>query len=573
MKMLVSIRFLIFATLFWIVGGLEAENLLADNGKVFDLQGFIDRQIQTGTNRVVIPPGHYRVTPKNGTHLRFQNLTNLEIIADGVEMVCTETRQAIGLIQCRNLHLRGLTVDYDPLPMTEGRIVALATNKSWVEFQIISGYPEDNLTERIEIYDPVTGELRRHDSGWVSDFQALGNHRYRIAKNPGYHYDSGQDIEQLGDILVTINQYPPHAGGHAVTLSHCTGVTVEDVTVYASPSFGFLEHQCEANTYLRCKIDRRSQQNDPVKRDFARMRSLAADAFHSTEATKGPAIIDCVAKFMGDDAVNIHGHYAMVTAGTGAVLRVAAPGRLAIEVGDPVEFLPFEGERPPDAVVTKIEPDHPITDGEKTFVKNLRLHQRTKDDLLAGGVKFYCLTLDREVTLPMGSLTASANRVGSGFLVKGCDFGYNRSRGILIKASHGQVLNNTITHGWMAGVLVSPEFWWLESGSSSDVIIAGNKIIGCREPAIQVLAPGGNGKPLLSGAHRDITISSNVISESVWPNIRVTSTSRLVVRDNQLTATNTAGALSRQKRHGQDNETTRAIVIDECFQPEFQPLP
>ena len=552
--------------------GFTAEEANTAIGRNFDLQGFINRQIQAGTNCVVIPPGRYRVTPKDGTHLLFQNLTNIEIIADGVEMICTETRQAIGLKQCCNLRLRGLTVDYDPLPMTEGRIVALAPDKSWVEFQIIEGYPEDHLVERIEIYNPATGELRRDTYyGW-GKFDRLGPGHYRVTKSPNYRYKSEVDTEEVGDVLVTNHAYPEGAGGHAVRLEQCTAVKLEGMTIYASPCFGFLEHQCDGTTYLGCKIDRRPLVADLVKRVFARMRSLDADAYHSSEATKGPTIIDCVAKFMGDDAVNIHGHYFMITASTGAVLRVAAPGRLSIQTGDPVEFLPFEGERPADAVVKKIEPDASITSDEIAFVKTLGITAHAKENLL-GGAEFFRITLDRPVALPMGSLIASANRVGNGFLVKGCDFGYNRSRGILIKASHGQVLNNTITHGWMAGVLVSPEFWWFESGASSDLLIAGNKIIGCRQTAIQVVASGGKGKPLVSGAHRDITISSNVISESVWPNIRVTSTARLVVRANQLTATNRVGVSSRSKRLVQNGEAARVMVIDECLQPDLQPIP
>ncbi len=64
-----------------------------------------------------------------------------------------------------------------------------------------------------------------------------------------------------------------------------------------------------------------------------------------------------------------------------------------------------------------------------------------------------------------------------------------------------EVSGNTISHGWMAAVLVAPEFWWFESASSSDLVIRDNKIVGCRRPAIEVIAPGGNGKPLPSGAH------------------------------------------------------------------------
>lgn len=564
MKSPVVILIFVFATLHVSAADMELKSSAPNVGEAFDLQSFIERQIETGTNQVIIRPGRYRVTPKNGAHLSFQNLTNLDLVAKGVEMVCTEIRPAIVIRCCRNFHLDGMTIDYDPLPMTEGRIVALAPDKSWMEFQIIDGYAMDNLVERIEIYDPATKELRRASYyGW-GQFKKIGPERYRISKDSSYAYNPTEDTEQVGDIFVTNHSYPGNVSeGHAVELSQCAAVELQDITLYASPCFGFLEDRCESDIYRHCVIDRRSPASDPVKRGFPRMRSLNADAFHSVDATEGPQIINCTARFMGDDAVNIHGRYALVTASTGTVLRLAAPDGISIAAGDPVEFLPFEGQRPSDAVVKNIDPDSPITSAEQSFVEKLGMTQHIKESLLAGDAKFYRVTLDRPVALPMGSLIAAANRLGSGFLVKGCNFGYNRSRGVLIKASHGQVLDNTITHSWMAGVLVSPEFWWMEAGSASDVTIAGNKIIDCRQTAIQVVAPGGDGKPLMSGAHHDITISNNIISNSIWPNIRVTSSSKLTVRNNQLTPA------SEVRNAGK----TKPISIENCSQVELQPLP
>ena len=202
---------------------------------------------------------------------------------------------------------------------------------------------------------------------------------------------------------------------------------------------------------------------------------------------------------------------------------------MSIAPGDPVEFLPYSGERPADAVAVKIEPDAGITDDEKAFVRKLSLNEHNRQALLEGKASFYKITLDREVPLAIGSAVCSGRRVGNGFAVKGCDFGYNRSRGILIKASHGEVTGNRITHGWMAAVLIAPEFWWFEAASSSDVTVQDNIITGCRRPAIEIIAPGGDGKPLPSGAHRDLRILNNTISDSVWPNIRATSTAGLIL--------------------------------------------
>ena len=378
----------------------------------------------------------------------------------------------------------------------------------------------------------------------------------------------------MGDILVTNHSFPNGAGGHAITAGHCTGLGLEDVTLFASPCFGFLEHECDGTTYLRCKIDRRAPAKDPVKRGFPRMRSLDADAFHSTGAARGPSILNCKAKFQGDDCVNIHGTYHYIAGGSGTQLRIAVLHRLTIEPGDSVEFLPYEGRRPADAVAVRIEPDAPITYAEKEFLRKISLLPRHKEILLAGQAKFFKLTLDRAVSLPAGSAVCSGNRVGNGFAVKECDFGYNRSRGILIKASRGQVVGNRITSGWMAAVLVAPEFWWFESASSSDVVIRDNTIVGCRRAAVEIIAPGGNGKPLPSGAHRNISILGNTFTHCAWPNIRVTSTDRLVVQVNRLTPREPQDfvpPVARPWNWGAD--TPCPLITEFCDAPDLQALP
>ena len=121
------------------------------------------------------------------------------------------------------------------------------------------------------------------------------------------------------------------------------------------------------------------------------------------------------------------------------------------------------------------------------------------------------VTLDREVTCPWARRSARASRSGNGFIVKGCDFGYNRSRGILIKASRGQVIGNKITHGWMAAVLVAPEYLVVRVGQFQRRGDCRERDHGCRRAAIEIIAPGGNGKPLPAGAHRNMSIVGNTI--------------------------------------------------------------
>ena len=60
----------------------------------FDLQRFIDTELQAGKKRIIVPPGHYRVMPHDRQHLVLRNLKDITIVADGVEMICTETTRA-----------------------------------------------------------------------------------------------------------------------------------------------------------------------------------------------------------------------------------------------------------------------------------------------------------------------------------------------------------------------------------------------------------------------------------------------------------------------------------------------
>jgi hypothetical protein len=226
----------------------------------------------------------------------------------------------------------------------------------------------------------------------------------------------------------------------------------------------------------------------------------------------------------------------MVMGSHGQEVRVATIHPLGIDPGDTVEFIPYQGARPGNATVVKIEPDEPATAEEKKFVEHLPLDENIRRGLLSPEAKFFKIKVNRPVALPMGSGICASGRVGNGCVVRDCNFGFNRSRGIIIKASDAKVTGNRITHTWMTAVLVGPEFfWWLEAACPDNALITDNTIIGCRYPAIEITARGGDGNALPAGALRDIVVRDNSILQSPWPNIRVTSTTGLVLKNNRLT--------------------------------------
>ncbi len=528
----------------------------------FELQKFVDAAVQAGQHRIVLPAGRYRVTPHDRQHLVLRDLKDVEIIADGFELIGTETTRALTISHCTNLTVRGMVIDYDPLPFTQGRITGFIADKKAAEVELFAGYPDAETARnfKYEIFRPDTRTLRCSDR-YVQKIEVVDARHLRII-TPNEHADSP---EQVGDLIVIGSEYAPHgSAAHAVACDHNVNVRLEKIDLFASNCFGFIEDDCDGSTYYRCRIDRRFAADDPVPRADPRLRLLDADAFHSSDAVKGPFYIECTARFMGDDCVNIHGAYHMVMAAHGRELRVLVKDRMNIQPVDPVELVTYDGVRLPDARALSVAPVGLINDDERTFLSHQNMDAELKS---AKGAltKAYAITLDREVNLPMGSVICAANRIGNGFAVKDCQFGFNRSRGILIKASHGEITGNHLEGSRMSAILVTPEYWWLEAGSSSDLTISRNTIIDCGGIPICVEATGGNGHIALAGAHRDIRITGNMIEKCFLPGILVTSTTGLTVADNQISEVIPTTTIPGQMRQA-GLKTLQPVVKINCEQ-------
>jgi hypothetical protein len=551
--------FLALVPLPWVKAGEGARTPGIDRGIAFDLQGFIDRELAAGKKVVVVPPGRYRVTPVAHNHLCLRDLHDVTVSADGVEMICTQTTRAILIDHCTNLTMRGLVIDYDPLPYTQGRITGLSADKKIHEVALCDGYPDGDLVtgDRYETYAHDTRLLRC--PAYHGRLDKIDPKHWRFFK------DESGGLEQIGDFVVMGANYTPDGSApHAIESSDCRNLRLDTLTVYASNCFGYFEHNGDGNTYYHCQLDRCPPDRDIVPRAEPRLRSTNADAFHSKFARQGPSLLECTAKFQGDDCVNICGAYHMVTACHLADLRVLANGDF-LTPGESVELLTYAGARLPDARVVAIRPDGAINEEERAFLLRQQMNEEIKT---RRDVKAYQVTLDRPVDLPAGSLLGSTERIGNGFVVEGCDFGFNRSRGILVKASHGRVSNNTVAGTWMEAVKVSPEYWWLEAGSSNDVQISGNRIQDCRSIGIAVYANGGNGQVALSGAHHQIAIAGNTISGSPFPEIAVTSTEGLRLDGNTLSAPAPGTPESASLLHflQMDQSPLQPVMLKNCTQ-------
>ena len=74
-------------------------------------------------------------------HLLLNDLKDVQIVADGVEMICTETTRALTVSHCTNVTLRGLAIHYDPLPYTQGRITAISADRQVYDIDSSTAIP------------------------------------------------------------------------------------------------------------------------------------------------------------------------------------------------------------------------------------------------------------------------------------------------------------------------------------------------------------------------------------------------------------------------------------------------
>lgn len=470
------------------------------------IQTRINEAIKSGASQVVIPSGRYYIAPTNQTHLLIKNAHDLEIIAYGVEMICTETTLALAFYDCSNVALRGLTIDYDPLPFTQGRIVSMSADKQTHEIELLRGYRDDGIIRgwKYEIFDPQDLVLR-YGSYYDPTVERIGDRKLRVTKAP--HFAKMRDKpEQVGDIVVIDSDYTPHGvQAHGVVIYRGTNLELEDITMYSSNCFGFFEAECSGTTYARCRVDRRSADDDLVAREFPRVRSLNADAFHSKYAKIGPTYIECFARFQGDDCIAINGDYHLVMESQSRTLRVMGKDQMNIQVGDRLEMISSEGVRLPYARVTRVVPANAISDLEMQFLTAQTMCPYIK----SGKKRMYEVAVDAPVELERGSMIASANRMGNGYLVQSCYLGLNRSRGLAVKASHGRIFGNHFVDTRMPTILMNPDLYWLEAGSACDIEIIDNTFEKCSNKSIGICGVGD-----ADGVHKLASFISTLLIEA-----------------------------------------------------------
>ena len=253
-----------------------------------------------------LSPGRYdlamRTDPPDGASpplLVIKKAQGLTIDGRDAEIVCHDHAPLFWFENCSDVQIRNLKIDYDPLPFTAGQIIA--DGDGYHDLKVEEHHPmhEGFRVESMLPYDPL-----RKRMGLIKDdlYQREFPNRIEKISERVLRIPVKRKLFKTGDWVIVRHQI---YSKNAFNFTDCQTVTVQDVTVYTCPGMALMSRGGGDVTLRKFNV--------MIKPGSGRWFSATADATHFSD-TRGKVVLeDCLLEGMGDDGVNVHGMYSVIT--------------------------------------------------------------------------------------------------------------------------------------------------------------------------------------------------------------------------------------------------------------------
>jgi len=310
-------------------------------------------------------------TPIEGeqrAHLETIGLEDVTIEGNDAKFVFTDpTLGTLHFFQSSGVNIRNLTLDYDPLPFTQGEILELSEDKNRIIIEIDDSNSYLDLDhEAFSVADTVHASVHTQDGEFVGGKAQDGpmdKEFESITKDAERRYELVLKEEstplglQEGRVLAII----PRIGVHAVDFREVADPSLENITVAASPAFSIHFLQCERPELFGCTLAPPSDSNRAIGSN--------ADGLNFANCDGGPTIDNCHIERLHDDGIALQARMGWVTDIVDEdTIHVDSNHGVEFKVGDTLDVLSptavRKGELPPlSDVETKIIyqiVEHPI---------------------------------------------------------------------------------------------------------------------------------------------------------------------------------------------------------------------
>lgn len=498
------------------------------------IQKAVDAAVVAGPgSRVIFENKTYRLDWRKSVpyQISLLNATNIALEGNSAVLVSHPQNNLISLINCSGVSVKGFTVDYDPLPFTQGTITEVNAKAGWLDFRIQKGYRNP-----VEEYETLGLKPPKKDWGVVVD--PVERHRrwdvtMHFFMEEFLHSPAGADIVRVmfaeetkkksladvrpGDRYVITFKYGNSGANNE--LVGCGNCLFEDFTMYMAKygmTFRVVKSNAQ-NVFRRVKMT--------FKPGSDRLIATPKDGFHCKENRVGPLIEACFFEGLLDDSINI-------SACPYWIKKVLAPGVYAVNgsqngapcVGDRLTaFTPAKSAMSQGFVVKSVRP----------YAKKAQWHE---------------IELEREIENPVVNDTNddfpggpekmkftglyNVDACGANYVVRNCTFREQRRHAILVRAPGGLIEGNTIDGVGGSGVYMSNEFGsFYEGPVPQDCTIRSNLFRNTQGVPIHV----GSKRATTPAAYaKNILVTGNRIEARSTPCIQAFSVNGLAISNNIL---------------------------------------
>lgn len=494
----------------------------------------------TAPVQIVFPPGVYHfasdLEPPMNNDGAFQlvNISNLLIEGNGAEILIT--RPHMSLIYARNstnLIVRNFTVDYDPLPFSQGTVRSLDRAAGAFILDLDEGYPDP--TE-----PPFTSQAFAafYSSSWGVVMDSSGSGRLK-AGYPDHFLIAGREKldgrtirfflknKKSAEILQEGDRFVLNFRAGAVARAFNTeNITLQNVTAHAIPGCFVQGANLSKVNLLNCKALRKDD----------RLIVAGADGIHIQSGRVGPWVENCEFEGLLDDYVNLYNipNY---------ILEQPEPDRVKVSLQDRIRkgdrllfFNPRNGE-----TIKKVTALSVDSSGIKLSEPVEGLMIKPADGTVfkppvGSGADHGWKEMDHIYNL---------NTACDYFVFRNNYFHDGRRHGFAIKASYGLIESNRIerltgTAFAIYNLANHPEGLW-----SRNLVIDGNRIEECGDSTylipVRILGFRWGWESLATAFHQTVFFTNNRISGSRLPLMELASIQDMDVSGNTFVSAAESG--------------------------------
>ena len=510
----------------------------------------ISSAYNSGAGSVTLDEGTFYLDyVSGGEFFDFNGMEDFTINAYNTRFIFTSGQRAFTFFNCENVHLKGLTIDYWPLPFTQGTISE--KNGSRATIDIHDGYAVKN--------EGMTNKFRRSCYFIEPDSRNLKANVYPTQEpsenwlnNRQVSIDVGATINKnnvkVGDRIVLF--YNSYGGsGHTIYNDGCTDLKFIDLTMNSTIGRAFLEISGGGNTlYDNVKV---TYGTAPEGASEPRLFASVAAGIRTIGLDKGPQIMNSLIEGLGDDGCNIQGDYFLVFEKGDNFINIAPKRDQYFDVGDTIVCTNKQGIEVGMATLKAISQASKPSDFNTKRTEYLK--KTSYKNKATTFIKYYRFDFEGNLNAAEGYFLYNINKVGEGCMIENTTFRNIRARGILLKALNALIIDNHIENITESGIQITPEvLYWLESGPAKNLTISGNYVRntnsrpqiknGSHSAGISVSCEGedaSDNKIFTPGIiHSNISILNNTIEDTPGPGMVISSTRNIEISNNQFKNTN-----------------------------------